>query len=106
MIRLTAFCRWLGEGRTVWVTILVVATALGLTYLLAGNLEARIRNWGLILQLMGIVSVAVGVQETLELFGRPRKDTGECVAGAVDPAIDLVTQLSLNFQLMPAMASG
>jgi hypothetical protein len=64
-----ALGRWLWEARLSW---LAVATLLGAALAVGGNpTEARIRLTGLVLQILGIGTVAWGIRTTRRLFGRP-----------------------------------
>lgn len=64
-----ALGRWLWEARLAW---LAVATLLGAALAVGGNpTEARILLTGLVLQILGIGTVAWGIRTTRRLFGRP-----------------------------------
>ena len=62
--------RWLGAARYVWRCLGVIAIAL-LICLHRGAGEPLIRLTGLLLQLLGIGTVAWGISETRALFGHP-----------------------------------
>ncbi len=62
--------RWLAEARLAWVALGVVLLALTFS-LWSGVTELQIRLTGLLLQLLGIGTVAHGVHQTRKLFGRP-----------------------------------
>lgn len=61
---------WLGEVWYAWVFAAVVGFALVISFLLCRS-EPAIRLSGLILQLLGILTVIWGIQETRALFGHP-----------------------------------
>jgi hypothetical protein len=61
---------WLFNGRHLWGGPVGVFAAVGLCALLPWGSEIRIRYAGLFLELAGIVTVAVGLQETRTLFNR------------------------------------
>lgn len=65
-----AFWLWLMEPRHFWLAILVVVLAGGLS-LRRGVTEPEVRITGLVLQILGIGTVAWGIRETRVLFGRP-----------------------------------
>ena len=65
-----AIWRWLWEGRLAWLTLGVVIIAIAAIDVF-GFTEPSIRIAGLILQLLGIGTVAWGIRETRMLFGRP-----------------------------------
>ena len=61
--------RWLWEARLAW---LAVGTLLAAALVIADNpAEPRIRVMGLVLQILGIGTVAWGIRTTRKLFGRP-----------------------------------
>ena len=61
---------WLLEASHFWLAIAVVGTAL-LFVLRHGVTEPEVRITGLVLQILGIGTVAWGIRETRMLFGRP-----------------------------------
>ena len=61
---------WLTEPRHFWLAIFVIAVALSFT-LRRGVTEPEVRITGLLLQILGIGTVAWGIRETRALFGRP-----------------------------------
>lgn len=67
---LKALGLWLAERRHFWLAVFVVAIAL-LFALRRGVTEPEIRITGLLLQILGIATVAWGIRETRALFGRP-----------------------------------
>jgi hypothetical protein len=60
------------EKWRVWVPFVCVAAATLLGYLISGEVELRIRYFGLGFELAGIVTVALGLEERRKLFERPR----------------------------------
>jgi len=65
-----ALCLWLNEPRHFWLAIVVVGAAL-IFSLRRGATEPEIRITGLILQILGVGTVAWGIRETRVLFGHP-----------------------------------
>jgi hypothetical protein len=65
-----ALWSWLTEPRYFWLAISVVAIALSFT-LRRGVTEPEVRITGLLLQILGIGTVALGIRQTRALFGRP-----------------------------------
>ena len=61
---------WLVEACLLWLTVAVAAIALVLAFR-KGIDEATIRITGLVLQLLGIGTVAWGIRVTRKFFGRP-----------------------------------
>ena len=70
MSRLKALLLWLAEGRPVWLALGVIVVALVVS-LRPETPEPVIRYTGLVLQMLGIGTVAWGISETRALFGRP-----------------------------------
>lgn len=68
--RLRAFWPWLREARFAWLALGVVDVALAVC-LRPHTSEPVIRLTGLVLQLLGIATVAWGISETRALFGHP-----------------------------------
>src|SRR5690349_5587626 len=67
---LRRFSRWAAEPSTSWLAIGVVVLALCVA-LRPGTSEPVIRYVGLVLQLLGVCTVAWGIAETRRLFGEP-----------------------------------
>jgi len=65
-----ATLRWLFSPRYVWACF-AVATAALVVCLRPGTPEPTIRLTGLFLQLLGVLTVALGIIETRRFFGRP-----------------------------------
>lgn len=63
------FALWI-KRKLLWITIVVFAAAL-LQVLFISSSEASFRITGLILQLLGIGTVAHGIHETRKMFGHP-----------------------------------
>src|SRR3546814_8710666 len=70
IVWLRALWFWLTEPRHFWLATFVVALALVFA-LRRGTTEPEIRISGLLLQILGIGTVAWGIRETRALFGRP-----------------------------------
>jgi hypothetical protein len=66
--KLRAISPWLAEAQFVWYALSVLALS-GLVALRPGTPEAVIRLTGLVLQLLGICTVAWGISETRALYG-------------------------------------
>ena len=64
------FWSWLAEARLFWMALLVLLFAFLLSFS-SGASEIHVRITGLILQWLGIGTVAIGIHETRKLFGRP-----------------------------------
>jgi hypothetical protein len=67
---LKAFLHWLAEPRPLWLALLVLVPALCVS-LRPGATDLQIRLTGMVLQWLGIGTVAHGVHQTRKLFGRP-----------------------------------
>ena len=67
---LRAVLRWLAEPRLVWITLFVIILAF-VVALRPGASDFQIRVTGLVLQWLGIGTVAHGVHQTRQLFGLP-----------------------------------
>jgi hypothetical protein len=67
---LRALGRWLAEPRLAWLTLLVVVLAF-VTTLRSGATDLHIRLTGVLLEWLGIGTVAYGVRDTRTLFGLP-----------------------------------
>jgi len=59
------------DARETWLTLLPLAAMLLLPGLLTCRSEDMLRYSGLLLQLAGLVVVAIGIRDTRRLFGRP-----------------------------------
>ena len=66
--RFKALLPWLGEARYVWLALAVSIAALVIA-LRPGTTEPVIRLTGLVLQILGIGTVAWGISETRALYG-------------------------------------
>jgi hypothetical protein len=66
---LLRWLRWLGKPRLGWVPVLVLAIAVVGAFWLRS--EPAFRRIGLVLQLLGIATVAWNIRGTRALFGRP-----------------------------------
>ncbi len=64
------FWYWFAEARLLWMALLVLLLAFLVSFR-SGAGEIHIRVTGLILQWLGIGTVALGIHETRRLFGRP-----------------------------------
>jgi hypothetical protein len=64
------FWRWLVEPRLFWMALVSLLLAFLVSFC-SGATEVQIRVIGLILQWLGIGTVAIGIHETRKLFGRP-----------------------------------
>src|SRR3954462_7728239 len=60
---------WLREARHAWGAMVVIASALAMEF--GFQSEPVVRITGLVLQLLGIGTVAWGISETRALFGQP-----------------------------------
>ncbi|MCR7873623.1 hypothetical protein ACM73L_33230 [Pseudomonas aeruginosa] len=60
---------WIKKANHLWRAVSVTALAIAYTFL--NSDEASIRITGLVLQILGIATVAWGIKETRELFGQP-----------------------------------
>lgn len=58
------------EGKDIWITLAVLAVALGAVYAF-GVGEQSIRIAGFFLELLGLAVVAIGLNDSRQLFGRP-----------------------------------
>lgn len=67
---LRAILYWLFDARLFWLALVVVIASL-LFVVHKGVTEPEIRLTGLVLQILGIATVAWGIRETRALFGRP-----------------------------------
>lgn len=67
---LNAHLRWLKEAKHFWLTVFIAGAALAIA-LRPGSDEVTIRWTGLVLQLLGVGTVALGIAETRALFGKP-----------------------------------
>lgn len=62
--------RWFISPHLLWITIVVLAAAI-VQVLYICNSEASFRITGLILQILGIGTVAYGIRDTRKMFGHP-----------------------------------
>jgi len=72
--RILAQCKWLLEGWWWWAGFLVLAVALRVSFH-PGTSEFEVRVSGLVLQWLGVGTVAVGLRKARKMFGRPRPMT-------------------------------
>lgn len=64
--------RWLSEPVTVWICAALTAVVVsGCGYWPVGNLEQRLRWTGMIFQLLGLATVAIGIGQMRRLFNHP-----------------------------------
>lgn len=70
VIWLRAFLLWLAEARLTWIALFVLVSALIVSFRPSAS-EFQIRFTGLILQWLGIGTVAYGIRQIRQLFGRP-----------------------------------
>jgi hypothetical protein len=61
---------WLLEASLVWIAMLIIAGALALSFR-PGSSELHVRIAGMVLQWLGIGTVALGLHKTRQLFERP-----------------------------------
>ena len=62
---------WLWEAYRLWIAIFAVPSVFLICWTALPNWEPRIRFTGMLLELMGLATVAFGIRETRSLFGRP-----------------------------------
>lgn len=62
---------WLWEARQIWIAAFAIPCVLLLCWIALPNWEPRIRYTGMLLELMGLATVALGIRETRSLFSRP-----------------------------------
>lgn len=62
---------WLWEARQFWITVFSIPCALLLCWIALPDWEPRIRYTGMLLQLLGLATVALGIRKTRSLFSRP-----------------------------------
>ena len=67
---LTRLARWIAKARLFWLAIGVLVTA-GVVALRPGTTEPLVRWTGLFLQLLGIATVIIGIEQTRRLFNHP-----------------------------------
>ena len=67
---LSAIARWLAQPWRAWGTVGVVLVVAGLSWLLPGTVEDRIRYCGLVLQLLGIATVVALLRDKRRTFKR------------------------------------
>ena len=68
---LFAVARWIWEARRGWGTIALVAVIVFAAIPVAKSLEDGIRYAGMILQILGVVTVAIGLRDKRQTFERP-----------------------------------
>ena len=68
---LFAVARWIWEARRGWGTIALVAAIVFAAIPVAKSLEDGIRYAGMILQILGVVTVAIGLRDKRQTFERP-----------------------------------
>ncbi len=61
---------WLAEGQIVW-NFLFISLTVVVYMAVSGGSELSLRIAGMVFQILGILSVFKGIQETRELFGHP-----------------------------------
>lgn len=76
MVRLKAIGPWFWEMKYLWLALVVIIVAL-VVALRPYTSEPVIRLTGLVLQILGIGTVAWGISETRALFGHPSL-VGKC----------------------------
>ncbi|MBB4821849.1 hypothetical protein HNP29_005262 [Pseudomonas alcaligenes] len=69
LLWIKAIWAWLKRANNLWRAVSVAAIAVVYTYLHADEVSVRIT--GLVLQVLGIATVAWGIKETRGLFGQP-----------------------------------
>lgn len=69
LLWMKAIWMWIKKANHLWRAISVAALAILYTYI--NNNEPSIRITGLVLQVLGIATVAWGIKETRALFGQP-----------------------------------
>ena len=69
LLWIKAIWAWFKRANNLWRAVSVAVMAIIYTYLHTD--EASIRITGLVLQILGIATVAWGIKETRELFGQP-----------------------------------
>lgn len=62
---------WLGEPWRAWVAVVTIPGLLLLSALILHQWEQRLRITGMVLELLGVVTVAIGLRGVRQLFGRP-----------------------------------
>jgi hypothetical protein len=70
-VRWRVLVRWIVEPWTFWLFLLTVAATWLVAFLLGDTPELRARIIGVLLQLLGLVTVAIGLRNMRRLFGRP-----------------------------------
>lgn len=68
--RLTAIAQWLAQPWRAWATFCVVLIVAGVSFLLPGTIEDRIRYSGLLFQLLGIGTVVALLRDKRRTFKR------------------------------------
>ena len=62
---------WLAWPRRAWIAIFAIAAIVAVFFVLPGCAERRIRLAGLLLELLGVGTVAKGINDTRKRFGKP-----------------------------------
>jgi hypothetical protein len=70
-VRWRVLVRWIAEPWTFWLFLFTIAATWLLALLLGDTPELRARIIGVMLQLLGLVTVAIGLRNMRKLFGRP-----------------------------------
>lgn len=63
---------WLGEAKQAWIAVLAIPLVFLFCWAALSGWEPRIRFTGMCLELLGLSTVAYGIQETRRLFSRPK----------------------------------
>jgi hypothetical protein len=70
-VRWRVLARWIAEPWTFWLFLFALVVTWSLAFLVGHTPELRARIIGVILQLLGLVTVAIGLRKMRKLFGRP-----------------------------------
>ena len=87
------------EPWRVWVCLLSLVVILWPLDFLSTNIENKIRFAGLIFQLMGISTVAIGIRNTRKLFGKPGYP--ELAKGFMQRFINIFKRKSVTLSVEP-----
>ena len=68
---LCAIARWIWDARRGWGSIALVIAIVSAAVLVAKTLDDGIRYAGMILQILGVVTVAIGLRDKRQTFDRP-----------------------------------